>query len=108
VESLGGADARVRLAYLEENLKIVRSAEPARDRVSFTLDPLAEYLAALYLVNKHRTDVGFWRKFVSQAAAVQAEQQSIQGFLHAVRECCHVRHAAGVAELLDEQLVRAA
>jgi HEAT repeat protein len=108
-EALGGDQAPRRLEYLEEQLKIIRTAEPARDRVSFTLDPLAEYLAALHLVNKNRADVGFWRGFAAQAAAAQAESQAIKGFLLAVRECCLVRKApAAVVELLDEQLARAA
>jgi HEAT repeat protein len=109
VEALGGADAQARLSYLEEQLKVVRLAEPARDRVAFTLDPLAEHLAALHVVNKNRGEPALWRDFMARAAALAGKGESDQGFLRAVRECCLARKAAaGVVELLDQQLGRTA
>jgi hypothetical protein len=104
LEALGGADARARLGYLEEQLKLIRTAEPAGDRVSFTLDPLAEYLAALHLVNKYGAEAAFWREFVARA-----EGEAGRGFLLSVRECCLVRQtAAAVLDLLDGQITPAA
>jgi hypothetical protein len=108
-EALGGDDARARLEYLEEQLRVVRTAEPARDRVAFTLDPLAEYLAAWHLVNRHRGDADFWRGFVTQALAVAGHGATNRGFLLAVRDCCQLRQiAAEVVEWLTQQVARAA
>ncbi len=109
VRALGGTDARARLDYLEAQLKLIHVAEPARDRVSFTLDPLAEYLAALHLVSQNADNATLWRAFLDQVAALQNEHEMIAGFLRAVRECSLVRRtAAGVPDLLDAQLTRAA
>ena len=101
-EAALGEDARSRLEYLEDALKIIRTVEPAHDRLLFTLDPLAEYLAALHFVNKNRGDMAFWKDFATRAAAMSTEARPIEGFLLAVRECCLIRHEAGsVLELLD-------
>jgi len=109
VAALGGTDAGARLEYLEGQLRILHRAEPARDRLAFTLDPLAEYLAALYLVHHHGDNAERWREFVAQASSLRAAGETITGFLLAVRECCQARKtASGVPALLDEQLARAA
>jgi hypothetical protein len=103
--SLGDGSARSRLSYLEEQLRILRADEPARDRVAFTLDPLAEYLAALHLVSKHGKDSQFWSDFVAQAATLQAQGETIKSFLLAVSECWLVRNVAtNVLDLLDKQI----
>jgi HEAT repeat protein len=109
LKALGGADARTRLDYLEVQLRIIRAAEPAQDRVAFTLDPLAEYLAALRLVAQHRNDAGFWRALVARTTARPEERDAVPGLVRALRECCLARNdAAAVLKLLDERVSRAA
>ena len=109
LETLGGDDARERLVYLEDQLRLIRTTEPARDHVCFTLDPLAEYLAALHLVYKSRGNAATWTEFAAKANELQTAGETIKGFLLAVRDCCVVRKVgAGVLNSLDECLGRAA
>ena len=49
--SLGGYDAETRFNYLKNRLRLIQIFGAARDRFQFTLDPLAEYLAAMYWVD---------------------------------------------------------
>lgn len=89
LEALGGGSiAKERVKYLEENLRIVQTIGAGRDRVKFALDPLAEYLAGLYLVEQCGDRGDSWRNFLAQADAVPGAPNAIRGFLLAVRDCC--------------------
>ena len=88
---LGGDDAEVRLKYLEEQLGLVQKNIPAKDKIRFTLDPLAEYLAGLHLVDSYKDDADLWQEFLVQTAAISGGPESIHGFLLAVWECCSVK-----------------
>ncbi len=51
VDLLGESCSEI-ISYLEERLQVVRLAQFSRDRMFFSLDPVAEYFAALYLIEK--------------------------------------------------------
>ncbi|AFY52770.1 HEAT repeat-containing protein [Rivularia sp. PCC 7116] len=76
-----------RLHHLEKRLRIIQISEPGRDKVRFALDPLAEYLAALYLVDSYGQDKDKWMEFINAAKSVP-DLDAIQGFLLAVQDCC--------------------
>jgi hypothetical protein len=84
----GGAAAKERITYLEENLRLVQTLRAGRDRVKFALDPLAEYLAGLFLVEQYGDCEESWRKFLAHADAVPGAPKAIRGFLLALRDCC--------------------
>lgn len=48
LNALGGDDAESRLNYLEHHLRLIRSTGKEKDRISFVINPLAEYLAGLH------------------------------------------------------------
>jgi hypothetical protein len=77
------------LNYLETSLHLIQTMGPARDRLRFAVDPLAEYCAALHLVERYQDQPGAWQTYLDQAQqGIQAgQQQVIQGFLLAVRDC---------------------
>jgi hypothetical protein len=81
-------DAEARLKYLEHRLRLIQTIGPAQDQIRFALDPLAEYLAALQLIENYGKNQGQWRKFLSQAATMPGAPTAIQGFLLAVHDCC--------------------
>jgi HEAT repeat protein len=85
---LNGDDAEARLKYLEHRLRLIQTIGPAQDQIRFALDPLAEYLAALQLIENYGKNQGQWRKFLSQAATMPGAPAAIQGFLLAVHDCC--------------------
>ncbi|NEP11231.1 MAG: HEAT repeat domain-containing protein [Symploca sp. SIO2C1] len=86
--ALDGDDAETRLQYLEDRLRLIQTIGPAQDRIRFALDPLAEYLAGLYVLELGGDSRGQWRKFLAQGAAVPGAPVAIQGFLLAVWDCC--------------------
>ena len=76
-----------RLQHLEKRLRIIQINEAGRDKVRFALDPLAEYLAALYLVDSYNQDKNKWIEFINQAKSLP-DLDAIKGFLLAVQDCC--------------------
>ncbi|WP_421657875.1 SUMF1/EgtB/PvdO family nonheme iron enzyme [Leptothermofonsia sp. ETS-13] len=106
-------EAEKRLQYLEQRLRLLQTREPG-NKLRMILDPLAEYLAAIWLVEwflspSRQTAPDFlvesqsnraapaekWRQFL---ASIDQKQQAgnetpeaIQGFLLAVRDCCLVK-----------------
>jgi GTPase SAR1 family protein len=85
VKALGEIKADVCLQYFEGKLHLIKSGYN-KDTISFALDPLAEYLAGLYLVDSYGENETSWREFLAQAES--KPQEEIKGFLLAVRDCC--------------------
>jgi hypothetical protein len=71
------------LNYLEEHLQLIQHKG---DNISFMLDPLAEYLAGLRLVDIYGQTESQWREFLSSIST--HSELPITGFLRAVRDCC--------------------
>jgi HEAT repeat protein len=89
---LGSADGKgaseTELKYLEEKLLLIQIVGPGRDRVRFTLDPLAEYMAALDLIENYGNDERRWQTFFAHAQGLPGFPDSVKGFLRAVQDCC--------------------
>ncbi|NDJ17632.1 HEAT repeat domain-containing protein [Myxacorys almedinensis] len=83
--------AKLRLKHLEKRLRVVQALGPAQDQICFALDPLAECLAALHLVDLYGSDKALWDEWLMFADAVPGAPESIQGFLLAMRDCCLTR-----------------
>jgi hypothetical protein len=84
-----GEGAEQHLEHLETRLRVIETVGAARDRARFVLDPLAEYLAALRLVEQLAADEDAARTFFAKADQIPGAPESIRGFLIAVRECLH-------------------
>ena len=88
--TIAAEDTEARLDYLEHRLHLIQTVGAAQDQLRFSLDPLAEYLASLYLVDLYGTNEGKWRSTVLKKAeeAVKAgQQEAIKGFLLALGDC---------------------
>jgi HEAT repeat protein len=83
LDCLGKDDTRLR--YLE-SLQLLQPIGFDEEQVGFALDPLAEYLAGLYLVHTHSENENSWQDFFEYAD--KFNPQEIQGFMQAVQECC--------------------
>src|SRR5262249_49860700 len=81
-------DVEVLLKYLEDRLQLIQTTGPVSDLIRFSLDPLAEYLAALYLIKRCDNDEEFWKKFFIRAEEQPGAPETIKDFLLAVRDCC--------------------
>lgn len=78
---------QTRLEYLEKRLRLLQIMGAAQDKIRFTLDPLAEYLAALHLIDCYGSDETAWRNFLAQADSIP-DLEATKGFLLAVQDCC--------------------
>ena len=108
--ALGGDDAaEERIKYLQVSLRLVQVIGEGRDRVKFALDPLAEYLAGLYLVEHYRNDEQLWTEFLAKADAARGAPEAIKGFLLAVRDCCLCKGAElNVTAFVADELAKRA
>jgi len=104
---LGGNDkSETGLKYLENRLQVIQSLG-AGDVVRFTLDPLAEFLAAIYIVEVCGHDDELWRGFLHQANGLAQEMgtATIAGFLSAVEDCIVTRaDATNVPAVVRDQV----
>ncbi|KKD36756.2 sister chromatid cohesion protein PDS5 [Limnoraphis robusta] len=89
-----GNNAESCLDYFEKYLRLIKFVgygedRRDRDKIRFALDPVAEYLAALYLLqNDFKDDPEKWKKFLAAAQKKSENKEEIKGFLLAVRDCC--------------------
>jgi HEAT repeat protein len=81
-------DAETLLKYLEERLQLIQTTGPVSDLIRFSLDPLAEYLAARYLVERCGKFEDLWREFFENADKQSGAPETIKEFLLAARDCC--------------------
>ena len=59
-------------------------------KIYFDLEPLAEYLAALYLIDSYEDQEYLWKNFLKKAQDIMDSPESIKGFLLSVKDCCLV------------------
>ncbi|MGG6266365.1 HEAT repeat domain-containing protein [Leptolyngbya sp. AN03gr2] len=96
---------KIRLKHLEKRLRIVQAIGPAQDQICFALDPLAECLAALHLVEQYQDDRESWSRWLMEADTMPGAPDTIQGFLLAMRDCCLTRSAEiDVPDFVMEEL----
>ena len=81
----GGEKATQLIKHLEGKLKIIKT--DFGDNLRFVLDPVSEYMAGIYLVNRHGPDERSWREFLERADEQEGAPATIMGFLLAVRDC---------------------
>ncbi len=102
LNALGGDEPEIHLNYLKERLGLIQIIGPAQDQIRFAVDPIAEYLAGLHLVDIYGSDEQKWRNFLNKADYVEGTPAAIQGFLLAVRDCCLAQ--GGVPNFVVEEL----
>jgi hypothetical protein len=89
VDALEGyGSPRNLIAYLEARLKLLQRVGADSRSVRFSLDPLAEYLAALHIVTTNKADVAKWQRFLRNVTSKRKLGLTIDGFLAALHECC--------------------
>ena len=102
-------EAKKLLVYLEKSLRLIERTGSGNDQIRLSLDPLAEYLAGLYLVEHNRDSREVWQAFLADAEQQPGAPQATKGFLLAVRDCCEVRGSRfGVPAEVSDALARLA
>ncbi len=103
--ALGGDDVENRLNYLEKSLNLIQTSGAEQNKIRFALDPLAEYLAAMHLLELCQENQYLWREFWYQQRAVQDSSNSITGFLLALRDCYQaLSQEANIPQYITEEL----
>ena len=87
ITAIGNNEGEIHLDYLEKRLHLIQTISPAEDKIRFTLDPLVEYLAALYLCSLYRNDENQWSELLNHIDNISISQ----GFLIALRDCCSAK-----------------
>ncbi|MDQ2099018.1 MAG: HEAT repeat domain-containing protein [Tychonema bourrellyi B0820] len=85
IDALGADNPESRIKYLEEKLRIIQTKGVSHDQIHFALDPVAEYLAALHLLDINK-DESKWQDFLKVADS-QNSPEGIKGFMLAVKDC---------------------
>ena len=102
LNGLGFQDA----SYLEDKLNLIETIMPAQNRYRFTIDPIAEYMAAVPLVDQLKDNANEWNTFLSEARSKEGSPVAIRGFMLAVRDCCLVFcNEIGIPSFVFQELV---
>lgn len=104
ISLLNEESAESTLRYLEQRLRLVHAVQPAQDQIRFMLDPMAEYFAAMYLVESNGEDEERWRAFLDEVDAKEGGPDRIKGFLVAVFDCGKNYHEQVVPAFVGEQI----
>jgi hypothetical protein len=97
-----GADSKLR--YLEHRLRLVHAVQPAQDQIRFLLDPMAEYFAAMYLVESNGDDEARWQAFLEDVDAKEGGLDRVKGFLVAVFDCGKNYSEKKIPAFVSEQI----
>ena len=91
LNELGAVDCQERLDYLENRLHLVTTDGLELNRVRFLLDPLAEYLAALQVIELYSSDALRWDALLQRLSALSQANSVSQGFILALQDCCQYK-----------------
>ncbi|TCI03175.1 hypothetical protein EZV61_09830 [Corallincola luteus] len=81
-----GEDTEANVNYMENRLKVIQTIKPAKDAVLFVLDPMAEYFAAMYLVQDMGETTDKWLAFLDTLEQPENSITQISGFLNALKD----------------------
>lgn len=96
IARIAAPNAEQLVAYLER-LGVVQTSGAGR-LVKFTLDPVAEYLAALRLVEMNGGDEAAWTKLLAEPRLSDDNTDLVRGFLHALVESIRAREEMNVPQ----------
>jgi len=98
-----GLDAGNDLTYLEKRLGLLQTSRFGEE-VHFTLDPLAEYLAAIGLVEEYKDNKDMWREFLDLVDNTPGAPSVVSGFLEAVSDCYLREYPTGPEDFIVREI----
>ena len=82
------------LSYLEKRLRLIHTLPPGEE-IRFSLDPLAEYLAAMRLIDRNQQSESAWGDFLRTVDGISGGATAVRGFLEAIAKCYVQRYPSG-------------
>lgn len=102
-----GPNLEQKLEYIRRDPGIIQFIGPAEDKVRVSLDPVAEYIAGLHLLELYSANEAQWYEFLTEADKKEGAPRSIEGFLLAVKDCCPAKGKDyGVPEFVEGKLAQ--
>ena len=74
------------VTYFKERIRIIKTIEPAKDKVKFVLDPISEYLAGIFIVETYGESD--WFNLIDKFEIMKDDLNKAQGFIFALLDCC--------------------
>lgn len=93
----GGNNAQQSLTYLETNVTLVQTIQPGEE-VRFVLDPVAEYLAALEIVDTIAHNANDWHELFKRADQAPGGSSTTRDFFRALSDCYQYRRASTLGD----------
>jgi hypothetical protein len=78
----------------------------SRERLRFVLEPLSEYLAAMYWIEANGNDEDQWEALLARIAPSSQNEISKGGFIHALQDCCATKYADLIPQFVPVELER--
>jgi HEAT repeat protein len=95
------------IQYFEKQLRLLQTVGPGHDAIQFTLDPLAEYMGALHLLETYGENLENWQAFLLKAREVSETTEEIKGFLLAIQDCYVTKRPASLVQDIIDEAIRA-
>ncbi|MGB8701759.1 MAG: HEAT repeat domain-containing protein [Thermosynechococcaceae cyanobacterium] len=95
IAALDRPEPEVHLNYLEQTLRLIETVGAGQDRVRFCLDPLAEYLAALAVVERLGQQASQWQTTILKPAEglrTSVPIETMRVFLWAIQDVYQTRY----------------
>jgi HEAT repeat protein len=94
------------LDHLEKRLDLVRRVGMSRERIRFSLEPLAEYLAGMRIAESSGTDEEKWKELISSLKGVKRQNGNGLGFINALQDCCLTKYAEAVPKFVPRDTAK--
>lgn len=107
VDECLGEERVKKLSFLTQQLRLIQIVGVAKDQIRFALDPVAEYLAAMYFLTLALDAPKEWTGHVARLDAVnQAKNPGTASFINAIRDTCDTGFLPPPAMKASERLTR--
>lgn len=90
-----------RLQYLETSLRLIQTVGNPDEHIRFVFEPVAEYLAGLYLLETYSHDEEFWQTFIMLIDKIHKTPDAIEKFLRIIRGCIHSHNTNQYHYIID-------
>ena len=97
---IGEDNAVSRLEHMEHKLGLIRRVGMSRERVRFSLEPLAEYLACLHVIDVFGDDDERWNDLLTRLE----QETDEKGFINAMEDCSQTSYGISIPGFVRDRI----